>query len=170
MLPGETISIEEQCGHWNDAQETEVIGNERVSVNAWLTSKEDATTGFFCTCLLEELDREGKDPELQNWRCLYTLSPHPLTAGHATSPGTQLQPIRAAGACLHQIWTCLYHQHHGAPVQLSWWLWLFSGVWGSQVQVIRLSCSPRHHLGTAATRAPHRLEPCFYAKNGSTHL
>ena len=59
---------------------------------------------------------------------LYTLSPHPLTAGHATSPGTQLQPIRAAGACLHQIWTCLNHQHHGAPVQLSRCSWLFSGV------------------------------------------
>jgi hypothetical protein len=59
---------------------------------------------------------------------LYTLSPHPLTAGHATSPGTQLQPIRAAGACLHQIWTCLHCQHHGAPVQLSRWSWLFLGV------------------------------------------
>ena len=33
---------------------------------------------------------------------LYTLSPHPLTAGHVTSLGMQLQPIRAAGACLHQ--------------------------------------------------------------------
>ena len=34
---------------------------------------------------------------------LYTLSSHPRTAGHATSPGTQLQLIRAAGANLHQI-------------------------------------------------------------------
>ena len=32
----------------------------------------------------------------------YTLSSHPRTAGHATSPGTQLQLIRAAGAYLHQ--------------------------------------------------------------------
>jgi hypothetical protein len=32
---------------------------------------------------------------------------------------------------------------------------LFSSVWGSQVQVIRLSCSPGRHLGTAATPAPH---------------
>lgn len=47
--------------------------------------------------------------------CLYTLSPHPLKAGQATSPGMQLQPIRAAGACLHQIWTCLHRQHYGAP-------------------------------------------------------
>jgi hypothetical protein len=32
----------------------------------------------------------------------YNLSSHPRTAGHATSPGTQLQLIRAAGAYLHQ--------------------------------------------------------------------
>jgi hypothetical protein len=38
----------------------------------------------------------------------YTLSSHPHTAGHATSPGTQLQLIRAAGANLHQIgFTCI---------------------------------------------------------------
>jgi hypothetical protein len=37
----------------------------------------------------------------------YTLS-HPRTAGHATSPGTKLQLIRAAGANLHQIgFTCI---------------------------------------------------------------
>jgi hypothetical protein len=55
---------------------------------------------------------------------LYTLSPHPLTAGHVTSPGTQLQPIRVTGACLHQIWTCLNCQHYSAPVQLPRWSWL----------------------------------------------
>jgi hypothetical protein len=38
----------------------------------------------------------------------YTLSSHPRTAGHTTSPGTQLQLIRAAGANLHQIgFTCI---------------------------------------------------------------
>jgi hypothetical protein len=38
----------------------------------------------------------------------YTLSSHPRTAGHATSPGTQLQLIRAAGAYLHQNgFTCI---------------------------------------------------------------
>ena len=63
-------------------------------------------------------------PRTPGLSLLYTLSPHPLTAGHVTSPGTQLQPIRAAGACLHQIWTCLNRQHHGAPVQLSRWSWL----------------------------------------------
>ena len=41
---------------------------------------------------------------------LYNLSPHEFTAGHITSPGMWLQPIRVAGACLHQIWTCLHHQ------------------------------------------------------------
>ena len=56
--------------------------------------------------------------------CLYALRPHPLTAGHVTSPGTQLQSIRPAGAHLHQIWTCLHRQHHGAPAQFSRWSWL----------------------------------------------
>ena len=38
----------------------------------------------------------------------YTFSSHPRTAGHATSPGMQLQLIRAAGANLHQIgFTCI---------------------------------------------------------------
>ena len=41
---------------------------------------------------------------------LYTLNPHLLMAGHVTSQGTRLQLIRAAGARLHQIWTCLHHQ------------------------------------------------------------
>jgi hypothetical protein len=85
---------------------------------------------------------------------LYTLSPHPLTAGHVTSPGTQLQLVRAAGACLHQngftsILVHLRSSHDGCG--------LFSGVWGSQVQVIRLSCSPGRHLGTAATPSPWKV-------------
>jgi hypothetical protein len=86
---------------------------------------------------------------------LYTPSPHPLTAGHVTSPGMQLQLIRAAGARLHQngfasILVHLRSSHDGCG--------LFSGVWGSQVQVIRLSCSPWHLLGTAATPAPHNVQ------------
>ena len=36
-------------------------------------------------------------PSNQGLSLLYTLSSHPRTAGHATSPGTQLQLIRAAG-------------------------------------------------------------------------
>jgi hypothetical protein len=87
---------------------------------------------------------------------LYTLSPHPLTAGHITSPSTQLQLIRAAGACLHQngiasILVNLHSSHDGCG--------LFSGVWGSQMQVIRLSCSPWHLLGTSTTPAPHTSSP-----------
>jgi hypothetical protein len=82
---------------------------------------------------------------------LYTLSPHPLMAGHVTSPGTQLQLIRAGGACLHQngfasVLVHLHSSHDGC------------GLWGSQVQVIRLSCSPWRLLGTAVTPAPHTLE------------
>jgi hypothetical protein len=47
-------------------------------------------------------------PELWTSHSFYTLSSHPCTAGHATSPGTQLQLIRAAGANLHQIgFTCI---------------------------------------------------------------
>jgi hypothetical protein len=47
-------------------------------------------------------------PEPWASHSFYTLSSHPRTAGHATSPGTQLQLIRAAGANLHQIgFTCI---------------------------------------------------------------
>ena len=47
-------------------------------------------------------------PQTLGLSLFYTLSSHPRTAGHATSPGTQLQLIRAAGANLHQIgFTCI---------------------------------------------------------------
>ena len=48
----------------------------------------------------------------------YTLSSHPRTAGHATSPGTQLQLIRAAGAYLHQngFTGILVHLHSSQDV------------------------------------------------------
>jgi hypothetical protein len=46
-------------------------------------------------------------PEPWASHSFYTLS-HPRTAGHAPSPGMQLQLIRAAGANLHQIgFTCI---------------------------------------------------------------
>jgi hypothetical protein len=99
-----------------------------VTVLCWVRSQPARTTqhgrillnSLYCrnTSMLLRGPREPRAV------CLYILSPHPLTAGHATSLGTQLQPIRAAGACLHQIWTCLYRQHHGAPAQLSQWSWL----------------------------------------------
>lgn len=58
---------------------------------------------------------------------------------------------------------------HGAPGQLSQWTWLVSGVWGSPVLVMRFSCSPGRHLGTATTPAPHILCDCI-AQNDSLHL
>ena len=83
------------------------------------------TVGFFSTAFIAGRSQCCYGDPGHPGRSAYILSaPHPLTAGHTTSPGTQLQPIRAAGACLHQIWTCLNRQHHGAPVQLSRWSWL----------------------------------------------
>jgi hypothetical protein len=93
------------------------------------TSKNDTTTSSSNSSLFSKLQSSSLSLHLFSYPnrgrlLLYTLSPHLLTAGHITSPSTQLQPIRAAGACLHQIWTCLYRQHHRAPAQLSRWSWL----------------------------------------------
>jgi hypothetical protein len=93
------------------------------------TNKNDTTTSSSNSSLFSKLQSSSLSlhlflPRTPGLSLLNTLSPHPLTAGHVTSPGTQLQPIRAAGACLHQIWTCLHRQHHGAPAQLSRWSWL----------------------------------------------
>jgi hypothetical protein len=51
-------------------------------VDARLASKEDATTGFFCTRLLGELDREGEK----------TPNPGPLTLIYSQPPSTQGRP------------------------------------------------------------------------------
>jgi hypothetical protein len=77
---------------------------------AQLARKNDAATGSFCTCLFSPVSLYLPClylPCLYLSRTLglslfYTLSSHPCTAGHTTSPGTQLQLIRAAGAYLHQ--------------------------------------------------------------------
>ena len=45
-----------------------------------------------------------------------------------------------------------------APAQFTQWMWLNQGVRGSQVQVMRLYCSPRRHLETAATPTSHSTE------------
>jgi hypothetical protein len=83
------------------------------------------TVRFFSTAFIAGTPRCCYGDPRHPGRSAYILSaPHPLTAGHATSPCTQLQPIRAAGACLHQIWSCLHRQRHGAPAQLSRWSWL----------------------------------------------
>ena len=76
-------------------------------VRAQLARKNDDATGSFCTRLFSPVSSCLYLPCLYLPRTLglslfYTLSSHPRTAGHATSPGTQLQLIRAAGAYLHQ--------------------------------------------------------------------
>ena len=78
----------------------------------------------------------------------YTLSSHPHTAGHATSPGTQLQLIRAAGANLHQIgFTCiLVHLRSTQDVCV-----LYEEV---RCKSYDLAAVPGA-FGTAATPAPH---------------
>ena len=85
---------------------------------AQLARKNDAATGSFCTHLFSPVSSFFISPLFisplflylpcfyispEPWasHSFYTLS-HPRTAGHATSPGTQLQLIRAAGAYLHQ--------------------------------------------------------------------
>jgi hypothetical protein len=84
----------------------------RSIVRAQLARKNEAVTGSFCTHLFSPVSSCLHLPFLY-LPCLYlprtlglslfyTLSSHPRTAGHATSPGMQLQLIRAAGAYLHQ--------------------------------------------------------------------
>jgi hypothetical protein len=53
----------------------------------------------------------------------------------------------------HMVRSCIMVHLRSSPNGCG----LFSGVWGSQVQVIKLGCSPWRHLGTAATPAPHTL-------------
>jgi hypothetical protein len=82
---------------------------------------------------------------------LYTLSPHPLTAGHVTSPGSQLQLIRAAGAYLHQngftsILVHLRSSHDGCG--------LYSGE-EVRCKSYDLATVPGA-FGTAATPTPHK--------------
>jgi hypothetical protein len=78
------------------------------------------------------------------------LYSHPRTAGHATSPGTQLQLIRAAGANLHQIgFTCiLVHLRSTQDVCV-----LYEEV---RCKSYDLAAVPGA-FGTAATPAPHNI-------------
>ena len=123
------------------------------------TSKNDMATSSSHSSLFSKLQSSSLSlfislPRTLDLSLLYTLSPHPLTAGHVTSLGTQLQPIRAGGARLHQIWTCLHPQHLSARVQFSRWSWL---IFRCMRKFIRLDRSPGHHLGTAATPTPHKF-------------
>ena len=123
------------------------------------TSKNDMATSSSHSSLFSKLQSSSLSlfislPRTPGLSLLYTLSPHPLMTGCITSPGTQLQPIRVAGARLHQIWTCLHPQHLSARVQFSRWSWL---IFRCMRKFIRLNRSPGHHLGTAATPTPHKF-------------
>jgi hypothetical protein len=87
-------------------------------------------------------------PQTLGLSLFYILSSHPLTAGHATSPGMQLQLIRAAGAYLHQNgFTCiLVHLHSSQDV-----CGLYEEV---RCKSYDLAAVPGT-FGTAATPAPH---------------
>ena len=143
---------------------------------AQLARKNDAATGSFCTrlfspdssclylsclylpCLYISLVfispnnnnplSNNNPPSNPGLSLLYTLSSHPRTAGHATSPGTQLQLIRAAGANLHQIgFTCiLVHLRSTQDVCV-----LYEEV---RCKSYDLAAVPGA-FGTAATPAPH---------------
>jgi hypothetical protein len=87
----------------------------------------------------------------------YTLSSHPRTAGHATSPGTQLQLIRAAGAYLHQngFTGILVHLRSSQDV-----CGLYEEV---RCKSYDLAAVPGA-FGTAATPAPHRSPETWQPK------
>jgi hypothetical protein len=126
-----------------------------------LASKNDAATaGSFCTRLFSPvssclylpclyLSLVYISPRTLGLSLFYTLSSHPRTAGHATSPGTQLQLIRAAGANLHQIgFTCiLVHLRSTQNVCV-----LYEEV---RCKSYDLAAVPGA-FGTAATPAPHK--------------
>ena len=135
---------------------------------AQLARKNDAATGSFCTHLFSPVSSFSIYlpclyislvfisplflylPRTLGLSLFYTLSSHPRTAGHATSPGTQLQLIRAAGANLHQIgFTCiLVHLRSTQGVCVS-----YEEV---RCKSYDLAAVPGA-FGTATTPAPHRV-------------
>ena len=135
---------------------------------AQLARKNDTATGSFCTRLFSPVSSCLYLPCLY-LPCLYlpylylsrtlglslfyTLSSHPRTAGHATSPDTQLQLIRAAGAYLHQngFTSILVHLRSSQDV-----CGLYEEV---RCKSYDLAAVPGV-FGTAATRAPH-FSPFF---------
>jgi hypothetical protein len=146
---------------------------------AQLARKNDAATGSFCTHLFSPVSSFSIYLPCLYLPCLYislvfislvyisplflylprtlglslfyTLSSHPRTAGHATSPGTQLQLIRAAGAYLHQtgFTSILVHLRSTQDVCV-----LYEEV---RCKSYDLAAVPGA-FGTAATPAPHTLE------------
>jgi hypothetical protein len=89
-------------------------------------------------------------PEPWASQSFFTLS-HPRSAGHAPSPVTRLQPIRAAGANLHQIgFTCtLVHLRSTQDVCV-----LYEEVRCKSYDLTAVSGA----FGTAAIPASHREE------------
>jgi hypothetical protein len=90
---------------------------------------------------------------------IYLLNPGPITLLYSQFPSTHSRPrhLTRHAASANQgsrgispsKWIHLYP---GTPAQLSRCLWL---IWGSQVQVIRLSCSPWRLWGCRHTRSSH---------------
>ena len=131
---------------------------------AQLARQKDAATGSFCTRLFSPVSSCLYLlclylpclylpclylPRTLGLSLFYTLSSHPRTAGHATSPGTQLQLIRAAGAYLHQngFTGILVHLRSSQDV-----CGLYEEV---RCKSYDLGAVPGA-FGTAATSAPHR--------------
>jgi hypothetical protein len=113
------------------------------------TSKNDATTSPSNSSLFSpDSSCLYLPPTLGLSLLLYSLS-HPRTAGHAPSPVSRLQLIRAAGANLHQIgFTCiLVHLCSSQDVCV-----LYEEV---RCKSYDLAAVPGA-FGTAATPAPHR--------------
>ena len=86
-------------------------------------------------------------------------NPGPLTLLYSQFPSTHSRPhyLTRHAASANQgsrgispsKWI---HRYPGTPAQLSRCLWL---IWGSQVQIIRLSCSPWHLWDCRHTRSSH---------------
>ena len=124
------------------------------------TSKNDMTTSPSNSSLFSPDSSRLYLPRTLGLSLFYTLSSHPRTAGHATSPGTQLQLIRAAGANLHQIgFTCiLVHLRSTQDVCV-----LYEEV---RCKSYDLAAVPGA-FGTAATPAPHNSPFSFLAERMS---
>jgi hypothetical protein len=130
---------------------------------AQLARKNDAATGSFCTRLFSPVSSFSISPlfisplfispRTLGLSLFYTLSSHPRTAGHATSPGTQLQLIRAAGAYLHQNgFTCILVHLHSSQDGCG----LYEEVRCKSYDLVAVPGA----FGTAATPAPH-ISPFF---------
>jgi hypothetical protein len=92
-------------------------------------------------------------------------NPGPLTLLYSQFPSTHSRPhhLTRHAASANQgsrdispsKWI---HQYPGTPAQLSRCLWF---IWGSQVQVIWLSCSPWHLWDCCHTRSSHKISSSF---------